>query len=303
MKNSLALVINEQEREYIRNIYGTKILTEQEVDQPEDIKDFQDWMDGNHPNWVNGKNLNQGGGYGDFGPKTSAAWSSWKSDYLDSKKDNVDAPVDNTKYYYNDNGKTSSVQTKEQIDELISNGTITPDTLIYSNKSKAWAKASTYDNLDVVPPPPPSTGNLENKKDKPEVKNSDPSPSYTKFSGSSSSKNAPIDAFGDETTCNEDGLKSWYKGVYKQDLPLDATTKVFPDKHYAIVSKGGKNLTFTYNDMLKTFNIPRETTKKETKVLTKANAPKPTENKDDQAANQDTTTDDSSTTTTTTIPQ
>jgi len=41
-----------------------------------EIKAFQDWMDMKHPNWVNGKNLNKGGGYGTFGPSTKKAWAS-----------------------------------------------------------------------------------------------------------------------------------------------------------------------------------------------------------------------------------
>ena len=41
-------------------------------------------MDQNHPNWVNGKNLNKGGGYGKFGPSTNAAWNKYKNEYLTS---------------------------------------------------------------------------------------------------------------------------------------------------------------------------------------------------------------------------
>lgn len=46
-----------------------------------EIKAFQDWMDAKHPNWVNGKNLNKGSGYGTFGPSTSKAWGSFGSEY------------------------------------------------------------------------------------------------------------------------------------------------------------------------------------------------------------------------------
>jgi hypothetical protein len=45
------------------------------------VKLFQDWMDTNHPNWVNGKNLNKGSGYGKFGPSTSKAWDSYGTAY------------------------------------------------------------------------------------------------------------------------------------------------------------------------------------------------------------------------------
>jgi hypothetical protein len=59
------------------------------------VKDFQDWMDTNHPNWVKGKNLNKGGGYGKFGPSTSAAWKKYKDEYLGGSKttDTPDYPV------------------------------------------------------------------------------------------------------------------------------------------------------------------------------------------------------------------
>ena len=37
------------------------------------VKAFQDWLDIKHPNWLNGKKLNKGSGYGTFGPSTQAA--------------------------------------------------------------------------------------------------------------------------------------------------------------------------------------------------------------------------------------
>ena len=49
----------------------------------EDVKKFQDWMDAKHPNWLNnGTSLNKGGGYGNFGSQTSAAWSKYSAEYL-----------------------------------------------------------------------------------------------------------------------------------------------------------------------------------------------------------------------------
>lgn len=47
----------------------------------QDIMKFQDWMDKNHPNWVNGKNLNKGKGYGSWGPSTEKAWGEYKVEY------------------------------------------------------------------------------------------------------------------------------------------------------------------------------------------------------------------------------
>ncbi len=41
---------------------------------PLNTKDFQDWMDVNNPTWLKGKPLNQGGGYGTYGPNTKKAY-------------------------------------------------------------------------------------------------------------------------------------------------------------------------------------------------------------------------------------
>ena len=53
---------------------------------PSDVKAFQDWMDIEHPNWVKGKNLNKGSGYGTYGPSTQAAWALWKDAFLKPAK-------------------------------------------------------------------------------------------------------------------------------------------------------------------------------------------------------------------------
>ena len=50
------------------------------------VKAFQDWLDINHPKWVNGKNLNKGDGYGNLGPKTKKQWSLYSWDYLYDKE-------------------------------------------------------------------------------------------------------------------------------------------------------------------------------------------------------------------------
>jgi len=42
--------------------------------KPDNVKDFQDWLDSKNLKWVNGVNLNKGAGYGNFGSYTSAAW-------------------------------------------------------------------------------------------------------------------------------------------------------------------------------------------------------------------------------------
>jgi hypothetical protein len=49
---------------------------------PTDVRAFQDWMDAYRPNWVNGKNLKQGIGYGTYGPSTQKAWAIYKNEYV-----------------------------------------------------------------------------------------------------------------------------------------------------------------------------------------------------------------------------
>jgi hypothetical protein len=56
------------------------------------ISAFQDWMDANHPNWVSGKNLNKGSGYGLYvGKNTRKAWQNYGKEYanLRSKQGDV----------------------------------------------------------------------------------------------------------------------------------------------------------------------------------------------------------------------
>ena len=63
-------------------------LAPSDVENPfltiEEVKAFQDWMDSKHPNWVNGKNLNKGAGYGNFGPATKSAFTTYGTEYLKS---------------------------------------------------------------------------------------------------------------------------------------------------------------------------------------------------------------------------
>jgi len=58
----------------------------------DDVMKFQDWMDANRPNWVgatnaalsNGRQLNKGEGYGNFGSSTTKAYNKYRTDWLAS---------------------------------------------------------------------------------------------------------------------------------------------------------------------------------------------------------------------------
>lgn len=45
------------------------------------VRDFQDWMDENYPTWLNGKKLNKGAGYGNFGRNTKKAYETYGALY------------------------------------------------------------------------------------------------------------------------------------------------------------------------------------------------------------------------------
>lgn len=55
---------------------------QQTTDKPKDIRGFQMWLNKNVPTWYNGGKLTKG--FGVFGPKTTAAWSTYKKTYIDS---------------------------------------------------------------------------------------------------------------------------------------------------------------------------------------------------------------------------
>ena len=56
------------------------------LNSPAKTKAFQDWMDTTHAGWVQGKNLNKGGGYGNNGPSTSTAWKSYGEEFVSISK-------------------------------------------------------------------------------------------------------------------------------------------------------------------------------------------------------------------------
>jgi hypothetical protein len=56
------------------------------------VKKFQDWLDQNHPGWVPTGKLEKRGGYGRFGPKTTAAWNSYGEEYKKSGGTTLSTP-------------------------------------------------------------------------------------------------------------------------------------------------------------------------------------------------------------------
>jgi hypothetical protein len=87
MKNRF--ILTEEEKKSILGLYNKNILSEQQAPTTiDEIKKFQDYMDTLGP-WVkktDGKyyKLNKGGGYGNFGANTQAAWKVYGQKYLES---------------------------------------------------------------------------------------------------------------------------------------------------------------------------------------------------------------------------
>jgi hypothetical protein len=73
-------VIRLTERDLTRLV--KRVIKEEGLkDQPENIKDFQDFMDLFYPGWYKGGKLRRGSGYGTFGPSTQKAYTKHNEEY------------------------------------------------------------------------------------------------------------------------------------------------------------------------------------------------------------------------------
>jgi hypothetical protein len=150
MKNSLALVITEEDRKYIRGIYKSNINEQTtfpppELDTKEKIKAFQKYMNGEDPTWYNGGTLPDAdmGAMSETGA-TMGAWESHKDAYLIRLNANNNAnsgggvqKVEDGWYYVDSNG---AQQGPVKLSEL--SGKITNDTYLFNGKlTSNWSKA------------------------------------------------------------------------------------------------------------------------------------------------------------------
>lgn len=100
-KNEEEPIEEEQKTDEIKSektVSEPKISTPSELNTPEKIKAFQDWMDLQGKGWIkkDGKwvLLNKGTGYGNFGESTNAVWKVYGQQYLsERKKGTDDVPV------------------------------------------------------------------------------------------------------------------------------------------------------------------------------------------------------------------
>lgn len=159
MKNSLALVITEEDVNHIQNLYGNKSLISEatipaELKGEEGVRKFQ--------NWLNSTDLLGGGKKlkpdNNFGPKTSAAWNTYKDKYLQYLNGVTDV------FYVVDATQPSGYKKVANMDELKPYIEADRNVFVYSPTATqgAWKKASEVTQLasiittlpPVVPPPP-----------------------------------------------------------------------------------------------------------------------------------------------------
>jgi hypothetical protein len=186
MKNSLALVITEDDKKHIRNVYNSNkfVIEEQTTDELSDdnVVKFQKWMNDTMVNWYNGKPLPENL-LGRKGPKTLEAWNTNKEAWKVSTSVNggnpnggngTPASGDNTNsggdiktgWYYVDSNRQA--QGPKTLDEL--NGLINRKTLVYNAKiGSKWFPAgdqSLNSQLGDILGPPDVPSEKESNADK-----------------------------------------------------------------------------------------------------------------------------------------
>jgi hypothetical protein len=147
MKNSLALVITEEDKKYIRGIYKSTInettyTPPPELDTVDKIKAFQEYMNSEDPTWYKGGVL-PAANMGQYGSATEGAWGSHKDAYLIRINANTNTnsggiqKVEDGWYYVDSNG---AQQGPVKLSDL--SGKITNDTYLFNGKlTSNWAKA------------------------------------------------------------------------------------------------------------------------------------------------------------------
>lgn len=183
MKNSLALVITENDKSHIRKIYNSKnsLLNEQtftppaELDSTEKIIDFQRYMNSEDPTWYKGGTLADNL-MGTYGKATNSVWGTHKDAYLNrmsansggnSTNDGTPKKIEDGWYYYKDGQQVGPVK----LENL--KGQLDDKTYVWNGKvTSGWVKSndkSVQSQLgDIVGPPkftPPAEPKTSSKAD------------------------------------------------------------------------------------------------------------------------------------------
>lgn len=308
-------VLTESEKNRIRGIYQP--ILEQSQPKPTDpaeVTKFEEWMDTKYGNWMtyNKKTGRKGTAKnsGKMGNPDSysytKAWGKHGDEYLKEKDGGTppapSAATDTNQYGYFDKATNKFVgpKTKAEMDNLITNGTITDESWITSKpqggKWGQYTKGRESQNFDFGPTPPP----------KEELKIPGPNANVGTVSGSSTTSDStttPLNPQGqpDQTTTvssadqtygvggtiqrpdnkvdpfatgaggtndfTASGFNSWYSSIYGDTPP--ATPAIDEKTKTATVTVGNKQMKFTYNQVLSDWNLPSSSTPGKTVITQK----------------------------------
>jgi hypothetical protein len=249
MKNSLALVITENDVSHIKDLYR-QTITEQAQDKPEDIKAFQDWLDTTYPEWLNGKKLNKGKGYGTFGPNTKKAWEAHKEEFKGGKKE--------FRYWDSVNKQWSGLKTSKELNDLYNASTITDETIVHK-LGMGRNETITLSQTDVINTPAPYNAPTTTTTT---VAPQEPYSDYERSEFGDQergSKQTPFAQTDDKFKFNDqEEFKRWYKTIYQGDLPAGATITFDTDKKTAKVENTSlqKSLVYQWSSNTGTYETP-----------------------------------------------
>ena len=144
---------------------------------PDDTRKFQDWMDANRPNWVgatnaalnNGRQLNKGFGYGNFGTSTTKAYNKYGDDWRKSLNVTPPTPPPTSFSGFNAIGKKAFVNPRLAFANIWSRpeivtgfgstfvGQINKPSIIGKIKNATYGGGFLWYEVDLLTPPSSST--------------------------------------------------------------------------------------------------------------------------------------------------
>ena len=250
MKNSLALVITENDVTHIKDLYSRTITEQTNEDKPEDVKVFQDWLDTTYPEWLNGKKLNKGKGYGTFGPNTKKAWEAHKDEFKGGKKE--------YRFWDSSTKKWSDLKTSKELNDLYNSGTIKDETIVHK-LGMGRNETITLGQIDVINTPAPYA---EPTTTTTTVKAEEPYSDYERKNFGDQergSKQTPFGKTDDKFKFNDtEEFKRWYKIIYQGELPVEATVTFDTEKNTAKVENINlqKSLIYQWSPNTGTYETP-----------------------------------------------
>lgn len=126
--------------------------------QPDNIQEFQDYMDTVSQTWNNGGTLNKGAGYGSFGPNTRTAWAAYGDQYEQSKANqttgsNLETLLPTLSFYLKVNGQEqapSKFNTIQDLETAVTNKQVTLDTNVWNPATKQKTALNQTPGLEAI---------------------------------------------------------------------------------------------------------------------------------------------------------